>query len=158
MYTNTQDHLNTAYDVLVIGAGNAGICAAISAAEAGCSVLVVEAAPRDMRGGNTRHTRNLRAMHYEPTDVLTDRYSFEEYFDDLMRVTKGVTESEAGRNRAEGICRSAHPAEPAGGAVSACPERYIKSGPDKCVFSGRRAHLAEPAVSLCRRDWHLSCL
>lgn len=91
MYTNTQDHLNTAYDVLVIGAGNAGICAAISAAEAGCSVLVVEAAPRDMRGGNTRHTRNLRAMHDEPTDVLTDRYSFEEYFDDLMRVTKGVT-------------------------------------------------------------------
>ena len=90
MYTNRQDHLNTAYDVLVIGAGNAGICAAISAAEAGCSVLVVEAAPRDMRGGNTRHTRNLRAMHDEPTDVLTDRYSFEEYFDDLMRVW-GVT-------------------------------------------------------------------
>ena len=78
-------------DVLVIGAGNAGLCAAISAKEAGCSVLVVEAAPRDMRGGNTRHTRNLRAMHDEPTDVLTDRYSFEEYFDDLMRVTKGVT-------------------------------------------------------------------
>ncbi len=91
MYTDTQDHLSTAYDVLVIGAGNAGICAAISAAEAGCSVLVVEAAPRDMRGGNTRHTRNLRAMHDEPTDVLTDRYLFEEYFDDLMRVTKGVT-------------------------------------------------------------------
>ena len=91
MYTDTQDYLTTTYDVLVIGAGNAGICAAISAAEAGCSVLVVEAAPRDMRGGNTRHTRNLRAMHDEPTDVLTDRYSFEEYFDDLMRVTKGVT-------------------------------------------------------------------
>ena len=91
MYTTTQDRFSQTYDVLVIGAGNAGLCAAISAAEAGCSVLVVEAAPRDMRGGNTRHTRNLRAMHDEPTDVLTDRYSFEEYFDDLMRVTKGVT-------------------------------------------------------------------
>lgn len=79
------------WDVLIIGAGNAGICAAITAAEAGCSVLVLEAAPRDMRGGNTRHTRNLRAMHDEPTDVLTDSYSFEEYFEDLMRVTKGVT-------------------------------------------------------------------
>ena len=69
-----------------------GLCAAITAAEAGCSVLVLEAAPRDMRGGNTRHTRNLRAMrHEEPTDVLTDAYSFEEYFEDLMRVTRGVT-------------------------------------------------------------------
>lgn len=91
MYTKKQDHNHNAYDVLVIGAGNAGLCAAIAAAEAGCSVMVVEAAPRDMRGGNTRHTRNLRAMHEEPTDVLTDRYSFEEYFDDLMRVTNGVT-------------------------------------------------------------------
>ena len=44
-----------------------------------------------MRGGNTRHTRNLRAMHDEPTDILTDTYSFEEYLDDLMRVTKGIT-------------------------------------------------------------------
>ena len=51
--------------------------------------LVIDSAPRDMRGGNTRHTRNLRAMHDEPTDVLTDRYSFEEYWEDLMRVTKG---------------------------------------------------------------------
>ena len=79
------------WDVIVIGAGNAGLCAAITAAEAGCKTLVIEAAPQDMRGGNTRHTRNLRAMHDAPTDVLTESYSFEEYFDDLMRVTKGVT-------------------------------------------------------------------
>ena len=79
------------WDILVIGAGNAGLCAAITAAEAGCSVLVLEAATRDMRGGNTRHTRNLRAMHEAPTDVLTDAYSFEEYYDDLMRVTRGIT-------------------------------------------------------------------
>ena len=79
------------WDVLVIGAGNAGLCAAITAAEAGCSVLVIEVASRDMRGGNTRHTRNLRAMHDAPTDVLTDAYSFEEYYDDLIRVTRGIT-------------------------------------------------------------------
>ena len=84
-------------DVLVIGAGNAGLCAAITAVEAGCSVLVIDAAPKDMRGGNTRHTRNLRAMHDAPTDVLTDAYSFEEYFDDLMRVTKGLTNRELAR-------------------------------------------------------------
>ena len=86
MYTENKPLLSclsdTIWDVIIIGAGNAGICAAITAAEAGCSVLVIEAAPKDMRGGNTRHTRNLRAMHDEPTDILTDTYSFEEYFDD----------------------------------------------------------------------------
>ena len=82
------------WDVIVIGGGNSGVCAAIAAAERDCSVLVIEAAPADMRGGNTRHTRNLRAMHDAPTDVLTDRYSFEEYWDDLMRVTKGVTNND----------------------------------------------------------------
>jgi tricarballylate dehydrogenase len=75
MYTENKtsfpDLSETAWDIIVIGAGNAGICAAITAAEAGCSVLVIEAAPKDMRGGNTRHTRNLRAMHDEPTDILT---------------------------------------------------------------------------------------
>jgi len=91
MYTGIDNDLSQLWDVLVIGAGNAGLCAAITAAEAGCSVLVIEVAVRDMRGGNTRHTRNLRAMHEEPTDVLTDAYSFEEYYDDLMRVTRGVT-------------------------------------------------------------------
>ena len=79
------------WDIIVIGAGNAGVCAAITAIERDCRVLVIDTAPRDMRGGNTRHTRNLRAVHDEPTDVMTDRYSFDEYWDDLMRVTKGVT-------------------------------------------------------------------
>ncbi|MDC0476722.1 FAD-dependent tricarballylate dehydrogenase TcuA [Alphaproteobacteria bacterium] len=82
------------WDVIVVGGGNAGVCAAIAAAERDCSVLVIEAAPAGMRGGNTRHTRNLRAMHDAPTDVLTDRYSFEEYWNDLMRVTKGVTNND----------------------------------------------------------------
>jgi tricarballylate dehydrogenase len=79
------------WDIVVIGGGNAGVCAAITAAERGCSILVIETAPREFRGGNTRHTRNLRSVHDEPTDVMSDRYTFEEYWDDLMRVTKGVT-------------------------------------------------------------------
>ena len=98
MYTDKAndrgDRIEAHWDIIVIGAGNAGLCAAITAAEAGCRTLVIDAAPKDMRGGNTRHTRNLRAMHDEPTDVLTDSYSFEEYYDDLMRVTKGVTNHE----------------------------------------------------------------
>ena len=88
---NIQSLFEISWDIVVIGGGNAGVCAAITAAERGCSVLVIETAPREFRGGNTRHTRNLRSVHDEPTDVMSDRYTFEEYWDDLMRVTKGVT-------------------------------------------------------------------
>ncbi|MCG3102226.1 FAD-dependent oxidoreductase, partial [Enterobacter sp. DRP3] len=49
-------------DVLVIGGGNAALCAALMAREAGASVLLLEAAPREWRGGNSQHTRNLRCM------------------------------------------------------------------------------------------------
>jgi tricarballylate dehydrogenase len=85
------------YDVLVIGGGNAGISAAIDAAERDAKVLVVEAAPPFYRGGNTRHTRNLRAMHEAPTDVLTDAYGEAEYWDDLVRVTGGITDEALAR-------------------------------------------------------------
>jgi tricarballylate dehydrogenase len=83
--------LTRPYDVLVIGGGNAALCAAITAREAGARVLLVEHAPRAMRGGNSRHTRNLRAMHLAPTSVLTDAYAEAEYWDDLRRVTGGAT-------------------------------------------------------------------
>ncbi len=56
------------YDILVIGGGNAAVSAAITARRMGRSVLVLEAAPRDFRGGNTRHTRNFRCMHTKPLD------------------------------------------------------------------------------------------
>ena len=45
-------------DVLVIGGGNAALCAALMAREAGASVWLLEAAPIDRRGGNSSHTRN----------------------------------------------------------------------------------------------------
>ena len=57
-------------NILVIGGGHAGLCAAISARELGASVTLIEAGDRAMRGGNTRHTRNLRVMHNTPTAVL----------------------------------------------------------------------------------------
>ncbi|MDQ2801741.1 MAG: FAD-dependent tricarballylate dehydrogenase TcuA [Pseudomonadota bacterium] len=80
------------YDVLVAGGGNAALCAAITARQAGASVLLIEHAPRAFRGGNSRHTRNLRAMHEAPSGVLTDAYLEEEYWDDLHRVTGGNTD------------------------------------------------------------------
>jgi tricarballylate dehydrogenase len=85
------------WDVLVAGGGNAALCAAITARKAGASVLLVEHAPRTMRGGNSRHTRNLRAMHEKPTDVLTDAYLEDEYWDDLLRVTGGNTDEHLAR-------------------------------------------------------------
>jgi tricarballylate dehydrogenase len=85
------------YDVLVAGGGNAALCAAITARQAGASVLLVESAPKAFRGGNSRHTRNLRAMHDMPNDVLTDAYKEDEYWDDLLRVTGGNTDEALAR-------------------------------------------------------------
>lgn len=85
------------YDVLVAGGGNAALCAAITARQAGASVLLVESAPKAFRGGNSRHTRNLRAMHEAPNAVLTDAYKEDEYWDDLLRVTGGNTDEALAR-------------------------------------------------------------
>ncbi len=85
------------YDVLVVGGGNAALCAAISAARDGATVLVVEAAPKFYRGGNTRHTRNMRCAHDAATDTLSGPYSEEEFFDDLLRVTSGNTDQALSR-------------------------------------------------------------
>ncbi|MBY6092320.1 FAD-dependent tricarballylate dehydrogenase TcuA [Maritimibacter alkaliphilus] len=87
----------TRYDIVVVGGGNAALCAAMTAAEAGARVLILEAAPKAYRGGNSRHTRNFRCMHDGPLSVLVDRYDEAEYFDDLMRVTGGKTDEALAR-------------------------------------------------------------
>jgi len=84
-------------DVLVIGGGNAALCAALMAREAGARVLLLESAPRDWRGGNSAHTRNLRCMHDAPQDVLVDAYPEEEYWQDLLKVTGGITDEHLAR-------------------------------------------------------------
>ena len=84
-------------DVLVIGGGNAALCAALMAREAGASVLLLEAAPREWRGGNSMHTRNLRCMHDAPQDVLVEAYPEEEYWQDLLKVTGGLTDEKLAR-------------------------------------------------------------
>jgi tricarballylate dehydrogenase len=80
-----------AVDVAVLGGGNAGLCAALAARQRGASVVVFEGAPKEFRGGNSRHTRNLRSMHEGPTDLLADAYAEDEFLGDLVRVTGGRT-------------------------------------------------------------------
>jgi tricarballylate dehydrogenase len=94
-------------DVLVIGGGNAALCAALMAREAGASVLLLEASPREWRGGNSQHVRNLRCMHDAPQDVLVDAYPEEEYWQDLLKVTGGITDERLARLaiRASATCR-----------------------------------------------------
>jgi len=89
--------LNRKFDVLVIGGGNAALCAAISARRAGASVLVMEGAPKFYRGGNTRHTRNMRCAHDAATDILTGPYTEQEFWEDLLRVTGGQTDEDLAR-------------------------------------------------------------
>jgi tricarballylate dehydrogenase len=84
-------------DVLVIGGGNAGLCAAITAREGGADVFLVEHAPKNMRGGNSRHTRNCRVAHDEANGFLTGPYTEEEYWQDLLRVTGGETNEQLSR-------------------------------------------------------------
>ncbi|MDP2418127.1 MAG: FAD-dependent tricarballylate dehydrogenase TcuA [Hydrogenophaga sp.] len=96
-----------AVDVLVIGGGNAALCAALMAREAGASVLLLESAPKEWRGGNSAHTRNLRCMHDAPQDVLVDAYPEEEFWQDLLKVTGGLTNETLARRviRDSGTCR-----------------------------------------------------
>jgi tricarballylate dehydrogenase len=85
--------IEEAYDVAVLGGGNAGLCAALTAREAGARVIVLEWAPREFRGGNSRHTRNLRCAHDAPTEWLTESYSESEFLSDLLRTTGDTNES-----------------------------------------------------------------
>ena len=85
------------FDLLVLGGGNAGLCAALEACRHRLSVLVVDSAPFDWRGGNSRHTRNMRTMHSAPVEVLTEAYPEEEFWQDLVKVTGGLTDEKLAR-------------------------------------------------------------
>ena len=91
-------------DVIVIGAGNAALCAALAAREKGASVIVLEAAPENESGGNSRYTAGLFRIPYanieeleqiipdlseeEKTNVDFGSYTRDQFFDDMARVTQ----------------------------------------------------------------------
>ncbi len=93
------------YDVVVVGGGNAGLCAAISARRTGASVLLLEQAPRALRGGNSRHGRNLRVRHDAPSAYLRHAYGGDEYWADLVEATDGHTDEGLARLTIDGSAR-----------------------------------------------------
>jgi tricarballylate dehydrogenase len=58
---------------------------------------MLESAPKEWRGGNSMHVRNLRCMHDEPQDVLVEAYPEEEFWQDLLKVTGGITDEPLAR-------------------------------------------------------------
>ncbi|MGH6956712.1 MAG: FAD-dependent tricarballylate dehydrogenase TcuA [Caulobacteraceae bacterium] len=98
------------FDVVVVGAGNAALCAALAAAETGAKVLVLERAPEAESGGNSRFTAgafrcvydgvdDLRALMPDLSDAEVANADFGAYpeaqfFDDMGRVTEYRTDPE----------------------------------------------------------------
>lgn len=91
------------WDVIVVGAGNAALCAALSAAEHGASVLVIEKAPYASRGGNTYFTDAALRSPYQvsnikeladgiPSDVVVKPYSEDDFMRDFIAATRGETD------------------------------------------------------------------
>ena len=61
------------YDVIVVGAGNAALCAAHAAREAGARVVMLERAPEAESGGNSRFTAGAFRFAYDGLDDLPGR-------------------------------------------------------------------------------------
>ncbi|HEY3872101.1 MAG TPA: FAD-dependent oxidoreductase [Actinocrinis sp.] len=96
--------------IVVVGGGNAGLCAALSAAEHGAQVTVLERAPKALRGGNTAFTAGAMRVAYAGVDdivslvpdlseeqlAITDFGTYDEqrFYDDLARVTKYRADAE----------------------------------------------------------------
>lgn len=77
------------FDVIVVGGGNAGLSAAMAAGHLAPRVLLLERAPEHMRGGNSRHTRNIRCAHAAADEFFSAPYTEQELLEDLIGVTGG---------------------------------------------------------------------
>ena len=144
-------------DVVIVGGGNAALCAALAAAEHGVSVLVLERAPEDEAGGNSRFTAGAMRCVYDGVDDLkalmpdlteqeiaqTDfgTYTEDQFFDDMYRVTEYRTDPGAGRGAGQ--------AEPrrrcAGCGARACASRRSGAGRRSRSTAGSSSGAASPS-------------
>jgi tricarballylate dehydrogenase len=82
------------FDVVVVGGGIAGLSAAVSACEAGADVVLLEKAPRQGRGGNTRFADAQMRFPHEADEYGARPYSVDEMYADLMRISRGRANAE----------------------------------------------------------------
>src|SRR5882672_6721612 len=95
------------FDVVVVGKGNAALCAALSARDQGVSVAMLEAAPVEESGGNSRFAGGVMRFAYNSVEDLQklteipadeakntdwDSNTIEQFYDDLYRVTNYRTD------------------------------------------------------------------
>src|SRR5215469_12957424 len=102
--------LPSSAEVVIVGGGNAALCAALAAAEHGVSVLLLERAPESEAGGNSRFTAGAFRCVYDGVDDLKalmpdlseseiaisdfGTYTQDKFFDDMGRVTEYRTDPE----------------------------------------------------------------
>ena len=99
--------MESQYDVIVVGGGNAALCAAISAADEGAKVLLLERAPEEDRGGNSTYTEGLMRFVYNGAEDIFalspdlseeerksdfGTYTEDKFFDDMARITQNRTD------------------------------------------------------------------
>ncbi|HEY8418136.1 MAG TPA: FAD-dependent tricarballylate dehydrogenase TcuA [Limnochordales bacterium] len=97
--------MSNVYDVIVVGAGNAALCAAIAARQEGAErVLVLERAPEAYRGGNSMFTGGLMRFPYrgiedikaiipdmseaEEASIEIGQYTEDDFYTDIMRLSE----------------------------------------------------------------------
>ncbi len=91
------------FDVVVVGGGIAGLCAALAAREQGASVMLAEKSPLAERGGNTRFADAQMRFPHEADEYGVRTYTEEEMIDDMMRISRG----RANRELIETLVRNA---------------------------------------------------
>ena len=166
------------WDVVVVGAGNAAFCAALAAAENGAKVLMVERAPKELMGGNSRFTAGAFRCVYDGVDDLKaimpdltkdeiDRsdfgtYTSDQFYDDMFRVTQYRTDGElcdrlVGRSRdaMRWLHKQGHEVRPDLGPAGLSDRRQVQVlGRPHGGVQGRRAGPDRAASEARRAERH----